>query len=288
MGRELSCTAPLPTNTPSVLDSFGTRRPVDSSPRLHGAGRMPAGPRAVEAHCAVAVHCAGAVHRAGVPAVSWAVPSIRSRRPIAALASVTLACAVGVVLACGGEGSGSHPATSGAAQTPAPAPVAHASTVVDTGPVLQDGHAVIRPEAVGPLHVGAWERVAMSFVYTITAFSAPDSTAIVPAYGAGKDTVTIVVVKDTVSQIEVMRPGARTVDGIQVGTPLATLRARPGATLGRDGAATTVRFAHYCGITFSTADSSVHSGVSNAKHPLPFAPDSAVIRTIIVGKCTGA
>jgi hypothetical protein len=247
---------------------------VVSPPRLHAAGRMPTRSREV------------AVHPTGVPAVSWAVPSIRFRRPLPALATITLACAV--VVACGGEGSTPHPASSGSAPPPAAAPGASVSTVVDTGPVLQDGHAVIRPEAVGPLHVGAWERVAMSFVYTITAFSAPDSTAIVPAYGAGKDTVTIVVVKDTVSQIEVMRPGARTVDGIQVGTPLATLSARPGATLGRDGAATTVRFARYCGITFSTADSSVHSGVSNAKHPLPFSPDSAVIRTIIVGKCTGA
>lgn len=146
---------------------------------------------------------------------------------------------------------------------------------------------MIRPEAVGPLHVGAWERVAMSFVYTITAFSGPDSTAIVPVYGAGKDTLTVVVVRDTVSQFEIMRPGARTVDGIQVGTPLAAVRARPGATVGHDGPATTVHLARYCGITFSTADSSVHSGVSLAKHPLPFPPDSAVIRTIIVGKCTG-
>lgn len=251
---------------------------VVSPPRLHAAGLTPTESREV------------AVHPAVVPAVSWAVPSIRFLRLHPALASITLACAV--VVACGGEGSTSHPVDSSSAppppRMPAPASGPSVSTVVDTGPVLQDGHAVIRPEAVGPLHVGVWERVAMSFVYTITAFSAPDSTAIVPAYGAGKDTVTIVVVKDTVSQIEVMRPGARTVDGIQVGTPLATVRARPGATLGRDGTATTVRFARYCGITFSTADSSVHSGVSNAKHPLPFPPDSAVIRTIIVGKCTGA
>lgn len=225
----------------------------------------------------------------GVPAVSWAVPFIRFRRRLTVPASLGLASAIAAAaLACGGEGSASHAASSTSAPPVASAPAAQPSAVVDTGPVLQDGHAVIRPEAVGPLHVGAWERVAMSFVYTITAFSAPDSTAIVPAYGAGKDTVTIVLVKDTVSQIEIMRPGARTVDGIQVGTPLATVRARPGATVGRDGAATTIRFARYCGITFSTADSSVHSGVSNAKHPLPFPPDSAVIRTIIVGKCTGA
>lgn len=259
MGRELSRTAPLRQILP---------------------------PRSIRSEL-MGARAATAAHRGAGHALSWAVPSIRIRRRTA-LASIALTFAA---LACGGEGSAAHNPSSGStppAATPHASETPQLSTVVDTGPVLHDGHAVIRPEAVGPLHVGAWERVAMSFVYTITAFSAPDSTAIVPAYGAGKDTVTIVVVKDTVSQIEVMRPGARTVDGIQVGTPLATLRARPGATLGRDGAATTVRFARYCGITFSTADSSVHSGVSNAKHPLPFPPDSAVIRTIIVGKCTGA
>lgn len=223
-----------------------------------------------------------AAHLTAGPALSWAVPPIPSRRLLAVLA--LLQC----LLACGGETSATHGAHSGAPAQPPAAPPTTVDTVADAGPVLQDGHAVIRPEAVGPLHVGAWERVAMSFVYTITAFSGPDSTAIVPVYGAGKDTVTVVVVRDTVSQIDVMRPGARTVDGIEVGTPLATVRSRRDATVGHDGAATTVRLARYCGITFSTADSSAHSGVSTSKHPLPFAPDSAVVRTIIVSRCAGA
>jgi hypothetical protein len=128
----------------------------------------------------------------------------------------------------------------------------------------------------------------MSFVYTMTDFSGPDGTEIIPVHGLGNDTVTVVVVNDTVSQIQVMRPGARTVDGVQVGTPVAALRARRGAVVGTDGGATTVRLPHECGIIFSTADSSAHSGVPRGKAPLPFAADSAVIRTIIVGKCTGA
>lgn len=167
---------------------------------------------------------------------------------------------------------------------PTPPPT---STVVDTGPVMQGVHAIIRPEAVGPLHVGAWRRAAMSFVYAMTAFSAPGETEIIPVHGVGNDTVTVVIVNDTVTQIQVMRPGAHTTDGIQVGTPLATVRALHGATIGHDGAATTVRLPHECGIVFSTADSSAHSGVPAGKAPLPFPQDSAVIRTIIVGKCTG-
>lgn len=152
---------------------------------------------------------------------------------------------------------------------------------------MQGVHAVIRPEAVGPLHVGVWRRAAMSFVYAMTAFSAPGQTEIIPVHGVGNDTVTVVIVNDTVSQLEVMRPGAHTLNGIQVGTPLATLRAMKGATVGHDGSATTVRLPGECGIVFSTADSSAHSGAPNGKAPLPFSPDSAVVRTIIVGKCTG-
>lgn len=160
--------------------------------------------------------------------------------------------------------------------------------MVDTGPVFLDGHAVIRPEAVGPLHVGQWRRAAMSFVYALTSFAGPDSTEITPVHNVGRDTVTVVIVHDTVSQLEIMRPGARTVSGIQIGTPLAAVRSLPGATIGHDGPATTVRLARECGIIFSTADSSAHSGVPKGKAPLPFPPDSAVIRTIIVGKCAGA
>jgi hypothetical protein len=159
---------------------------------------------------------------------------------------------------------------------------------VDTGPAMRDGHAIIRPEAVGPLHVGAWRRVAMSFVYAITSFSGPGDSEITPVHDVGKDTLTVVIVNDTVAQLEVMRPGAHTLDGFAVGTPIATLRAQHDATVGRDGAATTVRLARYCGITFSTADSSAHSGYRPVKGTPPtFPPDSAVVRTIIVGKCTG-
>lgn len=202
-------------------------------------------------------------------------------------AATALPILLSLLAACGGEAS---PHTSHAAPPTSTANASgagNAPAVVDTGPVLLDGHAVIRPEAVGPLHVGAWRRVAMSFVYTITAFIGPDSAETMPVYGVGKDTVTIVVVNDTVSRIEVMRPGARTVDGLQVGTPVATLRARPGATMGRDGLATIVRLRALCGITFSTADSSAHSGVAKGKRALPFPPDSAVVRTIFVGKCAG-
>lgn len=228
--------------------------------------------------------------RVAGPALSCAVPSTTRRHPVAALTVAILAACQLFLLACGGETPPAHPATATAARsTPAssPASSAGASTVVDTGPIYQEGHAVIRTEAVGPLQVGAWRRVAMSFAYALTSFSGLNDAEITPVRGIGKDTVTVVIVNDTVSQIEVMRPGARTAEGIQVGTPLATVRAARGATVGHDGAATTVHLARYCGITFSTADSSAHSGVSNTKNPLPFPADSAVIRTIIVGKCSG-
>lgn len=169
--------------------------------------------------------------------------------------------------------------------SPVPPPT---SSVVDTGPVMQGTHAIIRPEAVGPLHVGTWKRAAMSFVYTMTVFSGPNGSEIIPVHGLGNDTATVVVVNDTVTQIQVTRPGARTVQGVQVGTPLTAVRALPGATVGHDGTATTVRLPHECGIVFSTADSGAHSGVPKGRAPLPFAVDSAVIRTIIVGRCTGA
>lgn len=224
---------------------------------------------------------AESAHSGARGALSCAVPSFHPRRAAAAVG--LLQC---LVAGCRGEG----PPPRAARAAPTQASAAHATDVppvTDSGPVLQDGHAVIRPEAVGPLHVGAWRRVAMSFVYAMTAFSGPDDTEITPVRGVGKDTVTVILVNDTVAQLQVMRPGARTVDGIQVGTPLATVRARPGAVPGRDGPATTIHLPRYCGITFSTADSSAHSGVPQGKGALPFPPDSTVIRTIIVGKCAG-
>lgn len=168
----------------------------------------------------------------------------------------------------------------GVSPTPPPPP----SEVVDTGPVFLEGHAVIRPEAVGPLHVGQWRRAAMSFVYALTSFGGTGDMEITPVHKVGKDTVTVVIVNDTVQHLEVMRPGARTVEGFGVGTPLAALSAAPGASVAHEHGATVITLARYCGIQFSSADSSAHSGAPK-KIAVVIPPDSAAVRTVIVGKC---
>lgn len=195
--------------------------------------------------------------------------------------------------ACGRNDAGQQPAQSsappsGAFKVPepgvSPTPPPPPSEVVDTGPVFLEGHAVIRPEAVGPLHVGEWRRAAMSWIYAITSFSGPGDMEITPVHRLGKDTVTVVIVNDTVQHLEVMRPGARTVEGYGVGTPLAVLGAAPGATVAHEHGATIVTLARYCGIQFSSADSSAHSGAPK-KIAIVIPPDSAAVRTVIVGKC---
>lgn len=219
-------------------------------------------------------------------AITWAVlHDIFPRLQRAALRAIVLATAVSLA-ACGRDTARAPSPSPG---TPPPAPSSQPSTsaapaVVDTGPVFVEGHAVIRPEAVGPLHVGAWRRAAMSFVYAITSFSGAGDMEITPVHRVGKDTVTVVIVNDTVSHLEVMRPGPRTVEGYGVGTPLAVLRSAPGASVAREHGATVITLARYCGIQFSSADSSAHSGAPK-KIAVVIPPDSAAVRTVIVGKC---
>lgn len=210
--------------------------------------------------------------------MQWAV--------IAAAALVTLG-------ACGRRDTGRQPGRPAAAPTGefrvpepgvSPTPPPPPSEVVDTGPVFQDGHAIIRPEAVGPLHVGQWRRAAMSFVYALTSFSGTGDMEITPVHRVGKDTVTVVIVNDTVQHLEVVRPGAHTVEGYGVGTPLAMVGTAAGASVAHEHGATVVTLARYCGIRFSSADSSAHSGASK-KTAVVIPPDSAAVRTVIVAKC---
>lgn len=207
--------------------------------------------------------------------------------------SVIAAAVLVTVGACGRNDTGRRPDTAaappaGGIQVPepgvSPTPPPPPSEVVDTGPVFLQGHAVIRPEAVGPLHVGQWRRAAMSWVYALTSFGGAGNMEITPVHKVGKDTITVVIVNDTVQHLEVMRPGARTVEGYGVGTPLAVLGAAPGASVAHEHGATVITLKRYCGIRFSSADSSAHSGASK-KDAVVIPPDSAAVRTVIVGKC---
>lgn len=219
-------------------------------------------------------------------AITWAVLHDIRRSFRRAEASAIVLATAATLAACGRD-TARPPAVSPG--TPPPAAASQPSTsadagVVDSGPVFLQGHAVIRPEAVGPLHVGAWRRAAMSWVYAITSFSGTGDMEITPVHRLGKDTVTVVIVNDTVSHLEVMRPGPRTIEGYGVGTPLAVLRAAPGASVAHDHGATVITLARYCGIQFSSADSSAHSGAPK-KIAVVIPPDSAAVRTVIVGKC---
>lgn len=208
-----------------------------------------------------------------------------------AVATVTLAaCGSGSTPPKRASEPGAQLSGSSAPGTAAGSPQ-NVDPVVDTGPLLRGGHAVIRPEAVGPLRIGMWRRAAMSFVYAITAFAGSDSSEIIPVKRVGADTVTLIISNDTVVRMQVLRPGARTLEGFGVGTPIATLRAEHDATVTSEHGATSVALRRYCGIRFTTSDSTIHSGATPPKGarvvPPLFPADSAVVRTVVVDRCHG-
>ena len=67
---------------------------------------------------------------------------------------------------------------------------------------------------LGPLRVGEWRRIVMSFVYAISARAGRDSEDIIVVRGIGKDTVTLTFDNDTLRRIFVTHSGPRTANGI--------------------------------------------------------------------------
>lgn len=204
-------------------------------------------------------------------------------------AGIPLAIATGLAIAmaaCGGDKdaktrstSVSPPATRTTGITTAPAAPELAS---NEGKIIVDDHAIIRKGAVGPLRVGEWRRPVMSFVYVVNARAGRDSEAIIVVRGIGKDTVTLAFSNDTLRRIFVTRPGARTADGIGVGTPFEVVAGRSDATAVTRGTAQVASLSSMCGVRFAT-DSAALSRDSivkkTARHP-------ATVRAIVVGACT--
>jgi hypothetical protein len=151
----------------------------------------------------------------------------------------------------------------------------------DEGPIMAGDHAIIRQEAVGPLRIGQWRRPVMSFVYAISARAGRDSEDIIVVRGIGKDTVTLTFDNDTLRRIFVTHTGPRTADGIGVGTPFATVAARPDVTISRRGTGQVATTSRMCGVEFAT--DSVALSMDSASRKA--AASSATIRAISVGYC---
>lgn len=184
-----------------------------------------------------------------------------------------------IFAACGGSdqrsknGSGHDAATRTRPDAPALAS--------NEGRIIVDDHAIIRQGAVGPLRVGEWKRPVMSFVYVVSARDGRDSTAIIVVRGIGKDTVSLTFSNDTLRKILVTRPGARTADGLEVGTPFAMVADRVDATTETRGNARVTSLSSLCGVTFATEPAALgeDSVVAHA-HPGP-----ATVRAIAVEVC---
>jgi len=149
------------------------------------------------------------------------------------------------------------------------------------GQIIVDDHAIIRQGAVGPLRVGEWRRPVMSFVYVVSARAGRDSEAIIAVRGIGKDTVALTFSNDTLRKIFVTRPGARTADGIEVGTPFATISGRADATTIRRGNASVVSLAGLCGVRFATDSAALGDDSAATKSY----PGAATVRAIAVATC---
>lgn len=189
------------------------------------------------------------------------------------------------MIACGGgkdaktQSSSARTAAIAAGTTATPEPVELAS---NEGQIIVDDHAIIRQGAVGPLRVGEWRRPVMSFVYVVSARAGRDSEDIIVVRGIGKDTVTLAFANDTLRRILVTRPGARTADGIGVGTPFATVAGRPDATATSRGKAKVASLTSMCGVKFAT-DSAALSPDSIVKKTTH---GPATVRAIAIGSCT--
>ncbi|MEO7104621.1 MAG: hypothetical protein ABI311_14565 [Gemmatimonadaceae bacterium] len=149
------------------------------------------------------------------------------------------------------------------------------------GQIIVDDHAIIRQGAVGPLRVGEWRRPVMSFVYVVSARAGRDSTAIIVVRGIGKDTVTLTFSDDTLRKILVTRPGARTADGLEVGTPFATVADRADAITVTRGNSRVAALSRLCGVKFAT-DSSALGEDSVVTRPYGGA---ATVRAISIEMC---
>ena len=152
----------------------------------------------------------------------------------------------------------------------------------DTGPIMIGDHAVIRTQAVGPLHVGEWRRPVMSFVYAVSARAGRDSEDIIVVRGIGHDTMTLTFDDDTLRKIFVTHTGPRTRDGVGVGTPFATLTARTDATIATRGSAHVATIGNLCGVEFAT-DSVALSPDTLARRA---AKRDGTIRAISIGYCS--
>lgn len=206
----------------------------------------------------------------------------------------TVALAVGiatVAVACnGGSDSGSATAAHNASTRPAngaagatvTGSAAGPDTPPDTGPLMIGDHAVIRTQAVGPLHVGEWRRPVMSFVYAMSARAGRDSEDIIVVRGIGHDTVTLTFDNDTLRKIFVTHTGPRTRDGIGVGTPFTALTARTDATIATRGSAHVATLPNLCGVEFAT-DSVALSPDTLGRRA---AKRDGTIRAISIGYCS--
>lgn len=192
-----------------------------------------------------------------------------------ATASILMAGAVG----CGGSDSNTRKEST---SYPANAAVASAPELASNqGPIIVGDHAIIRQGAVGPLRVGEWRRPVMSFVYVVGASSGRDSVSIIVVRGIGKDTVTLSFSNDTLRRIFVTRPGARTSDGIGVGTPFATVAGRGDATTVTRGTARVASLRDLCGVKFATDSAALSSDSAKAKGQ----PTADTIRAISIDLC---
>jgi hypothetical protein len=149
------------------------------------------------------------------------------------------------------------------------------------GQTIVNDHAIIRKGAVGPLRIGEWRRPVLSLVYPIGARTGPDSESVITVRGIGKDTVALTFQNDTLRRIFVTRPGAQTADGLQIGTPFATVAGRSDATTAARGKAQIATISSMCGVRFAT-DSAALSPDSVVKKATS---GPATIRAIVVGPC---
>lgn len=193
-------------------------------------------------------------------------------------------CTLICVAACSGGKSKPQPEHDRVAATQAQqqrSPDASAVTPQADGPVMDGDHSVIRSESVGPLRVGEWRRIVMSFVYAISARAGRDSEDIIVVRGIGKDTVTLTFDNDTLRRIFVTHTGPRTASGIGIGSPFSLVAQQPGAATVKHGEGHVTTVGALCGVEFAT-DSLALSADSSARRKATASP---AVRAISVGYC---
>ena len=156
-----------------------------------------------------------------------------------------------------------------------------ANSMADYGPAMAGDHAVIRTEAVGPLKVGEWRRVVMSFVYAISARAGRDSEDVIVVKGIGKDTLTLTLENDTLRRVFVTHEGPRTASGIGIGSPFDLVKQQPRAQTVKHGSGEVTTVGALCGVEFAT-DSVALSFDSVARRR---AQAAATVRAISIGYC---